>query len=84
MAGAADEDGLPVMKPTEWTANSATLVKPMKRLKCDHLHAHAHPTGKHLEKLKEYTWKLCNAVVTGIIMLKKELTSDAFWAPTKI
>ena len=40
MTGAKDEWDQPVMKPTEWTANSETLVAPMRRYFCDGTHIH--------------------------------------------
>ena len=73
MAGAKDDDGCPVKKPTEWTANSRILLLPMEKFKCNKMHDHAHPTGKALEKLKLYPWRLCEAVVTGIQNLKESL-----------
>ena len=73
-AGAVDEDGTPVRKRTEWTSNSQTLLEPMAILQCSGKHTHGDPCNRALEKLKVYPWKLCHAVVTGIKLLKKELT----------
>ena len=75
MADAKVDDGTPVQKPTEWTANDLTLVEPMQRYVCDQSHIHANPTGKALEKLKVYPWKLCGTVVTGIQHLKVKLAN---------
>ena len=66
MAGAADDDGWPVMKPTQWLANSPALTLPVQKFKWDGLHDHSSPPGKALEKLKVYPWRLCVPVVTGI------------------
>ncbi len=66
MTGAKDDYGIPVKKATEWTANCESLVAPMRKYICDGHHEHSHPTGKALEKLKLYPWKLCGAVVDGI------------------
>ena len=73
MTGAKDDEGWPVKKPTEWTANSTTLLAPLSRYCCDGRHDHGHPTGQSLERLKRYTWKLCGIVVQGVQDLKAEL-----------
>ena len=72
MAVAADDDGWPVMKSIQLLANSPALTLPIQKFKCDGLHYHSSPTGKALEKLKVYPWRLCGAVVTGIQHLKEE------------
>ena len=63
MTGAKDDQGLPVHKATEWTSNSATLVKHMQRYMCDRSHIHGNPTGKALNRMKVYSWMLCRIVV---------------------
>ena len=78
MAGCMTTDGTPVKKPTEWTANHEMLVKPMRNFMCDNRHYHAHPTGKELERLKLYPWKLCGAVVQGIQDLKRYLNQHNY------
>ena len=72
MTGAIDDQGWPVKKPTEWASNSMTLIKPLNEYHCDGSHHHGNPTGKALEKMKQYPHRLQNSVVTGIINLKKE------------
>ena len=72
MAGAEDDNGWPVMKPTQWMANSPTLTLPMQKFKCDGRRYHSSPLGKALEKLKVHPWRLCGAVVAGIQHLKEE------------
>ena len=72
MTGAVDGDGLPVMKPTQWLANNPALTLPMQKFKCNRQHQHSNPTGKALEKLKVYPWRLCGAVETGIQLLKEK------------
>eukprot|EP00974_Lingulodinium_polyedra_P006067 574221-Lingulodinium_polyedra.AAC.1 len=62
MTGAKDEYGDPVKKRTEWTTNSDTLICPMRKYLCKGFRIHGHPTGASLEKLKQYSWKLCGAV----------------------
>eukprot|EP00974_Lingulodinium_polyedra_P081259 7870742-Lingulodinium_polyedra.AAC.1 len=62
MTGAKDEHGDPVKKPAEWTTNSETLIRPMRKLLCNDCQMHGHPAGASLEKLKQYSWKLCGAV----------------------
>ena len=47
------------------------LILPMQKFQCDHYpDEHGHPTGKALEKVDQYPWKLCSAVVQGIQDLK--------------
>ena len=77
MAGAVDDDGWPVMKPTQWLANDPVLTLPMQKFKCNRQHQHSNPTGKALEKLKVYPWRLCGAVVTGIQLLKEKRARGA-------
>ena len=77
MVGLRDDWNQPVKKPTEWTANSLLLVKPMKKLQCDGRHFHGQPTSKALEKLKTYPWELCEAVVDGIESLKQDERRNA-------
>ena len=72
MSGCKTTDGTPVKKPTEWTSNHELLVKPMRKFMCDGSHQHAHPTGKTLERLKLYSWKLRGSVVDGTQALKNE------------
>ena len=73
MAGCVDDWGIPVKKRTEWTANHQALLVYLKKFQCDGSHAHSTPTGKALEKLKHYPVGVCNAVVKGIIELKKDV-----------
>ena len=49
MVGWKDDYEQEVKKPTEWTSNNETLVKPMRRFSCNGQHDHAHPNGKALE-----------------------------------
>jgi len=76
MAGAIDEYKVPVQKKTEFTANDLSLLKPLERLICNGAHQHATPTGKALEKLKVYPWKLCGVIVNGIQALKLSLQTS--------
>jgi hypothetical protein len=77
MTGAVDDLGNPVKKPTEWMASHETLLRPFDKLICPGTgiggHVHGSPTGKALERLKEYSYKVCNHVVDGIEALKKEV-----------
>ena len=77
MAGAKDEQGYPVRKITEWTSNSEILLKPFAKCVCDNSHIHGTPTGKALEKMKLYSWKLCGIVVDGIQAIKQAVKSQA-------
>jgi len=70
MAGCVDKFGQPVRKATEWMANHEDLLHYLATFVCDQMHDHGHPTGKELEKLNLYPWKMCQAVVAGIIRLK--------------
>ena len=76
MAGAKDDTGMPAQKKTEWMANHRTLLARMTKLKCDGKHQHGNPTGKALNKLKVYPWKMCKLIVEGIEDLK---TIDPSW-----
>ena len=76
MAGCVDDWGIPVKKRTEWTANHQALLVYLKKFQCDGSHAHSTPTGKALEKLKHYPVGVCNAVVKGIIELKKDVAYE--------
>lgn len=78
MTGAKDEYGTPVEKTTEWTSNSATLLKPMQKYQCNKRHFHGTPTGKSLERLKTYPWKLCEVAVAGVRDLKAELKAETY------
>ncbi len=78
MAGCVDSKGVPVKKMTEWVTNHEDLTFHLARFVCNQLHTHSHPTGKELEKLKLYPWKMCNAVVSGILRLKANLSKSIY------
>ena len=76
--GAKDCYGMPVKKATDWTTNHECLVRHMDVYTCDGTHYHGNPTGKALENMKLYSWKLSGVVVTGIQALKTELRNSIY------
>ena len=77
MTGQMTDTGIPIQKKTEWTSNTKILLSHLqRRFQCDHSHKHQQVHGKALNQTKIYSWKLCAAVVTSIIQLKKELYQE--------
>ena len=82
MAGCVDAKGVPVRKMTEWVTNDEDLIYYLAKFVCNYTHEHSHPTGKELEKLKLYPWKMCSAVVSGIQRLKNSLSKQRMYPAT--
>ena len=76
MAGKTCPNGLPAKKPTEFTANSRLLLRPLESLKCDTSHEHDNLEGRGSKACQVWPWKLAKRIVDGIALLKAAVSGQ--------